>query len=78
MTNKKQSNPMIANAIVWAALMIATALIMADAEGRQKEFIMLMQFTGWFAINLSLVKGGNSFKSEWACLRRRFGKSEQG
>ena len=78
MAHKKQSNPIIANAIVWAALMIATSLIMADAGGDQKGFLILLQVAGWYAVNLSLVKDGKSFKAEWACLRRRFDKSERG
>ncbi len=77
MTTKKQSNPLITNAIVWAALMIATSLILADTENDQKGFLLLLQVTGWLMVNLSLMRSGSSFKSEWACLRRRFGKSEQ-
>ncbi len=76
MTNKFHARPVFTNAIVWAALMIATALIMADAGDKQKSLLLLLQIAGWYAVNRALVKGGNSLKAEWACLRRRISGSK--
>lgn len=78
MTDKNQASPAITNAVAWAALMIATALIMADAGDKQKMLLLLLQIVGWFSVNRALVKGGNSLKGEWACLRQRFGGTKQG
>jgi hypothetical protein len=65
MTNKKKYNPVIANAIVWAALIIVTSLLLADAIDSQKSwFLTLLQIAGWFATNLIVVKGGRSAKGE--------------
>lgn len=78
MTQKNQTTPVIANAIVWAALIIATALIMADASDDRKMSLLLLQIVGWYAVNLTLLKAGNSYKAEWACPRRRFGGGKRG
>ena len=77
MTDQNQASPVITNAVAWAALIIATALIVADVEAKQKMLLLLLQIAGWFSVNRALVKNGNSFKSEWACLRRRFGASDR-
>ncbi|MCH8172434.1 MAG: hypothetical protein IIA70_03905 [Proteobacteria bacterium] len=42
MTKKKKYNPVVANALVWAALMIATALIVADEISSRQSWILLM------------------------------------
>lgn len=78
MTDKRQTTPVIANAIVWGAVMIATALIMADADDDRKTSLLMLHFVGWYAVNLTLLKGGNSLKTEWACLRGLFGGGKQG
>ena len=78
MTQKNQTTPVIANAIVWAAVIIATALIMADASDDQRMSLLLLQIVGWYAVNLTLLKGGNSLRTEWACLRRLFGGRKEG
>ena len=77
MTQESQTTPVIANAIVWAAVIIATALIMADAGGDRKMSLLLLQIVGWYAVNLTLLKAGNSPKAEWACLRKRFGGTKK-
>ena len=77
MTDKNQASPALTNAIAWAALMIATALIMADAGDKQKMLLLLLQIVGWFSVNRALAKGGNSLKDEWTCLRQRFGGTKQ-
>ncbi len=65
MTQKKKNTPVIANAIVWAALMIATSLVVADEISSQQSWVLLMlQIAGWFATNLIVVKGGRSARGE--------------
>lgn len=78
MTDEKQASPVITNAIVWAALIIATALLMGDAGGNQKMTLLLLQLAGWFTVDASLTKNGGSLKAEWACLSKRFSRSMQG
>jgi len=45
-----------ANAIIWAALIIATSLIVAgtDATGSQKMTLMLIQIAGWISLHVLL------------------------
>lgn len=79
MTEQNNSRAVIANAIIWAAVMIATSLIISDAfadsTGREKESLMLIFIMGWFATNAAITSNGKSVKAEWACFRKRFGKN---
>lgn len=64
MTKKKKYNPVVANALVWAALMIATALIVADEiSSRQSWVLLMLQIAGWFATNQIVVKNRRSADS---------------
>ena len=75
MTNKFHARPAVTNAIVWAALIIATALLMSDAGDSQKSTLLLLQIAGWYTIDATLTKNRRSLKAERACLRRRFSES---
>ena len=77
MTNKNHARPVITNAIAWAALIIATPLLMSDAGDSQKTTLLLLQIAGWYTVNATLTKSGRSLKAGWACLRRRFSGSKQ-
>lgn len=80
MSDQKQSRPIVANAIIWAAIMIATSLILSGATPEsisdKKEFLMILFIGGWFASHTAVVGGASSLKSEWACIRKRFGRGE--
>jgi len=71
MTIKNQKRPALTNAIVWAALIIATALLTMEAPANQGMTLLLLQIAGWYTIDASLSKNGRSLKAEWACLRKR-------
>ena len=70
---RKTTRPALANAIAWAAMMIATALVLTDAPLEQKSFLMLLQIVGWYSVNLALGKDGRSPREELACIRERLG-----
>lgn len=73
MTHKKQTTPVITNAIIWAAMMIATALLMGDADSAKSGTLLMLQIAAWFTVHHSLTGGGRSAAEEWACIKRRFG-----
>ena len=75
MTNKFHTRPVFTNAIVWAALIIATSLLMSDAGDSQKTTLLLLQIAGWYTIDATLTKNRRSLKAKRACLRRRFFES---
>jgi hypothetical protein len=76
MTLEKNPCSLITNAVVWASLMIATALILAGSNvtSERQFFLIMLQIAGWYSINRLLHKHSDSFKSEWACIRDRFSK----
>lgn len=62
----------VANAMIWAALMIASALILKGQDGA--KVLMFLYIAGWFVTN-SLIDGTeNFFKAECAAFRRLIGK----
>ena len=78
MTNENKSYSLISNAIVWASLMIATALILSGSNvtSEKRFFLIMLQIAAWYATNRLLHRHGESFKSEWACFPNRFAKSK--
>jgi hypothetical protein len=68
---RKRIRPAIANAIAWAVMMIATALVITDAPLEQKSFLMLLQIVGWYSVNMALGENGRSSREELACIRKR-------
>lgn len=77
MAHKFHAGPVFTNAIVWAALIIATSLLMSDAGDSQKAMLLLLQIAGWFTVNATLTKNRRSLKAELARHRRRFSGSKQ-
>jgi hypothetical protein len=71
MTDNNQDRSVLTNAIVWAALIIATALLTMDALGNQGMTLLLLQIAGWYTIDATLTRNRRSLKAEWACLRKR-------
>ncbi len=68
---RHKTSPAVANAIAWAAMMIATALVVTDAPLEQKSFLLLLQIVGWFSVNLALGENRQSPGKELACIRER-------
>jgi len=77
MAHKFHAGPVFTNAIVWAALIIATPLLMSDAGDSQKATLLLLQIVGWYTVDATLNKNRRSLEAEWACFRRRFSGSKQ-
>lgn len=72
MTIKNRNRPALTNAIVWAALIIASALLMSDLARESALTLLLLQIAGWYTVDATLRKNSRPLKDEWACLRRRF------
>ena len=72
MTDKRKTKPVIANALVWASLMIASSLIL---KGDHKDSLMLLFIAGWFVSNQMLTGKNHSVKEELACIRGLFRKN---
>lgn len=70
MNSKKSGTIMIANSILWAAAMIASALVLKDTGHYEEIFLIL--FSLWFGSFLTFQERGRSAKEEWACIRRYF------
>ena len=71
MTIKNRNRPALTNAIVWATLIIATALLTRDLARESALTLMLLQIAGWYTVDAMLSKNRRSLKDEWACLRKR-------
>lgn len=76
MSDKKTNGPQLINTLVWAALMIATSLVMADAEVQQKMTILLLQVSAWVATTLPLRNRNlnNWCQTPLACMGKWFGR----
>lgn len=72
--NKLENHPnhdapvMIAHSLIWAAMMLAIALVVDDKQANQS--ILLILLSGWFASFTALNGTKRSTKEEWACLKR--------
>ena len=77
MTNKFHARPAVTNAIVWAALIIATALLMSDAGDSQKSTLLLLQIAGWYTIDATLTKNRRSLKAERRAFAGVFPKASR-
>lgn len=67
-TNKKNSNKYIGTSVVWAAMMIASALVIKD---QKDAAVMLFLLIGGWAATVSQTGG---FKQAMACERAMFRK----
>ena len=76
MTHKTNSYSLIANALIWASLMISTALILGGSGiAPEKQFFLItLQIAGWYSVSSLLLRHGRSFKSEWACIHSHMSK----
>ncbi|MDJ0653313.1 MAG: hypothetical protein QNJ40_04090 [Xanthomonadales bacterium] len=65
-------NKIIGNAVLWASLMIASALLVGDSDNAPA--LLMLMIAGWYASQLVLTQAGDALRREWACIRRRLGK----
>jgi hypothetical protein len=73
MKSGKSTRNLITNALLWAAAMIGSALILADSEhSKDMLFLLLSLSTASF---LTLEENYKSIKSEWRCIQRLFSRS---
>jgi hypothetical protein len=61
---------MIANAIVWSAALVGSAIVLSGTGYYEKVSPLLIAL--WFGASLALQAGRESIKSEWSCIRKRF------
>lgn len=59
----------IAHAIVWACVMLATSIVVKDSEANNNMLLILIM--GWFASFVALDGTKRSAKQEWACLKQK-------
>ncbi|MDX1571282.1 MAG: hypothetical protein R3200_12430 [Xanthomonadales bacterium] len=66
----KRSKATIANALLWAALMIALSVLFGDHPNAST--IVLLLIPAWF-VSDGLISG--QARSDWTCLKRRVTRS---
>ncbi|CCQ09213.1 hypothetical protein PALB_500 [Pseudoalteromonas luteoviolacea B = ATCC 29581] len=64
---------LIAHSLIWAAMMIAMALVVDDKQTNQSILFILL--LGWFASFAALNRTKRSAKDEWRCLKQWFTKN---
>jgi len=70
MKPEKSTTNLITNALLWAAAMIGSSLILTDLEySKDMLFLLLTLSTASFLI---LDENRKSITSEWKCIQRRF------
>ena len=72
MTETTVKSKVIGNALIWAAMMIASSLLIGAHENSQT--LMLLFIAGWFATNGLVTERGNLMRAECNALRRMVGK----
>lgn len=65
---RKLLNPVIANALIWAAIIIAASLLTGDSE--QGNTLMLLLLAGWFATQSLITGSPETRRAECAAFRR--------
>lgn len=70
MKSKNSAPFMIANSILWAVAILASAYVLRGTEHAQDIFYIL--FVLWFMSFLMLQNDERSVKVEWECIRRFF------
>jgi hypothetical protein len=70
MKSGKSAGIMIVNSILWAAALIASAILLKGSG--YYENISFLLLTLWLASFLMLQEGRESIESEWRCIRRFF------
>ena len=68
MNETKNNRSIIANAVIWAAMIIAAALVMDG--GNQAQTMMLVLIGGWFASHSLFSNSKQALRAECAFIRR--------
>lgn len=74
MSKKNTSKAVVANAIIWAGVILATALV--TAGGEQPKMVGLLLIIGWYASHLNLTASPSAMDRECAFFRRLFAGSK--
>ena len=70
--DKNTQKKLIGNAMIWASIMLAVALLTRDLEKSQSFMILLLMVVGWF-LSQTLVEGTKDIQgAECSQLRRLF------
>ena len=70
MKPEKSTTNLITNALLWAAAMIGSSLLLGNSEhSKDMLFLLLTLSTASFLI---LDENRKSITSEWKCIQRRF------
>ncbi len=70
MSDKTEKKKTIANAIIWAAMILATSLVIGDSDKMAAMFPILI--AGWFA-SAQLLSGKGAMQQECAMWRKLLG-----
>ncbi|VAV89448.1 hypothetical protein MNBD_ALPHA02-479 [hydrothermal vent metagenome] len=68
---------LLINAVIWAAMILATAFIVSGSDlGNKGEFsLTLLQITGWYMMDMFLRGKVRSPKSDGACALKSIKKT---
>jgi len=72
---RKILNLVIANALIWAAIIIATSLLTGDSE--QGSTLMLILLAGWFATQSLITGSPETHRAECRTFRRLLGRDSR-
>ncbi|MEP3482114.1 MAG: hypothetical protein ABJZ55_22915 [Fuerstiella sp.] len=59
-SSKANAFPIVTNALVWAAMMLASAWLTVPREGGNSNTMMMMLVAGWFATHSLIAKSTSS------------------
>ncbi len=71
MSDKSNRRRAVGNALIWAAMIIASALLFDGREGGETMTMLLV--IGWL-VSQPLIGGGPSVREECASMRRLIGR----
>lgn len=75
--NNKQNKLIIPNALAWAGAILAASYLTKGMADKDTGFMITMfLIAGWFTVNGLLTTGKGSIRKDWACIKRRLGKSQ--
>ena len=72
MNKNIDSKKAIYNAIIWASMILATAILLEEQTSQSGNFILILQIAAWYSTSLLFTK--NSSKAEWACIKNRLSR----
>lgn len=76
MTETTVKRKIVGNALIWAAMMIASAILFKGQDGAKT--LLLLFIAGWFATNSLIAGPRDMMRAECATFRRIFGLEQKG